>query len=119
GEYAAWHFDESTISNAVLGALRDRRQYCGAQQGAFMPYLNTSTEGYCGTGQEGGCDSFYYTSGSCRSVGNWGLHWDGDNAWCAAVFKMGATFGGNCGAGDQGFLNDCDCNDEEGEIYYR
>jgi len=118
-QHAAWHFNNSTISNAVLGALRDKQQYCASQQGAFMPYITTSTEGYCGTGQEGGCDSFYYTTGSCHGVGNWGLHWDGDNAWCAAVFKFGATWAGGCGQGDQGFLNDCDCNDENGELYYR
>jgi len=118
-QHAAWHFSGGTISNAVLGALQSKQQYCAANQGAFQPYINTSSEGYCGTGQEGGCDSFYYTSGSCLGAGNWGLHWDGDNHWCAAVFKMGATVAGGCGHDDQGFLNDCDCDDEQGELYYR
>lgn len=118
-EHAAWKFNGSTISNAVLGALRDKTQYCAQQQGAFQPYISTSSEGYCGNGQEGGCDSFYYTSGSCLNAGNWGVHWDGDGHWCAAAFKMGATVAGGCGQGDQAYLNDCDCNDEQGELYYR
>ncbi len=116
---AAWHFNGGTISNAVLAALRDKQQTCIAQQGAFQPYMSNSNEPYCGNGAEGGCDSFYYTSGSCLGAGNWGLHWDGDNHWCAAVFKMGATVAGGCGHDDHGFLNDCDCDDEYGELYYR
>ena len=47
------------------------------------------------------------------------MHWDGENAWCAAAFKMGATFGGCGSQGDQGFLNECACDDEQGELYYR
>lgn len=117
--HALWKFNGSTISNAVLGALQNKQEYCGANQGAFQPYANTSVEGYCGTGQEGGCDSFFYTSGACKGVGNWGIHWDGDNAWCAAAFKMGATWSGCGNPGDQGFLNDCACDDEQGELYYR
>ena len=117
--YAMWTFNNSTISNAVLGALQNKQEYCGANQGAFQPYASTSLEAYCGTGNEGGCDSFFYTSGACQNVGNWGLHWDGDNAWCMAAFKMGATFGGCGNQGDQGFLNDCDCDDENGELYFR
>ena len=116
GHHALWKFNGSTVSNAVLGALQNKQEYCGVNQGAFMPYLTTSAESYCGNGAEGGCDSFFYTSGSCKGVGNWGIHWDGDNAWCAAAFKMGATFSGCGNPGDQGFLNDCDCDDE---LYYR
>ena len=119
GEYAAWHFNGSTISNAVLAALRDKTQSCLYQQGAFQPYSQNSSESYCGNGGEGGCDSFYYTSGACKAAGTWGIHWDGDNHWCAAAFKMGATIAGGCGVNDQGFLNDCDCDDEQGELYYR
>lgn len=119
GVYGKWTFNGGTISNAVLAALQSKVEYCGVDQGAFNPGVQTSVEPYCGTGQEGGCDSFFYTSGACRGVGNWGLHWDGDNAWCAAVFKMGATWAGGCGADDQGFLNDCACDDEQGELYYR
>ena len=34
--------------------------------------------------------------------------------------KMGSTVGGGCASnGDYGFLNDCDCNDEHGALYYR
>jgi len=118
-QYAAWHFNGSSISNAVLNALRDKTESCLYQQGAFQPYSQNSSESYCGNGGEGGCDSFYYTSGACKGAGNWGIHWDGDNHWCAAAFKMGATVAGGCGHNDQGFLNDCDCNDEHGELYYR
>jgi hypothetical protein len=118
-EYAAWDFNGSVISNVVLGALRDKVEYCGAQQGAWQPYVSTSSEAYCGNGSEGGCDSFVYSSGACHATGGWNLELDGDNAWCAAAFKMGVTWGGSCGAVDQGFLNDCDCTDEEGEMYFR
>lgn len=117
--HAMWTFNNSTISNAVLAALQSKVQYCGANQGAFNPIVSTSVEAYCGNGQEGGCDSFYYTSGACQNVGNWGIHWDGDNAWCAAAVKMGATWAGGCGHDDQGFLNECACDDENGEMYYR
>ena len=117
--YALWKFNNGTISNAVRAALQDKVEYCAANQGAFQPYFSNSAEPYCGNGQEGGCDSFFYTSGACQAVGNWGIHWDGDGAWCAAAFKMGATKGGCGNPGDQGFLNDCACDDEKGELYYR
>ena len=117
--YAIWSFDNSTISQAVLSALQDKQESCLLNQGAFQPSISTSAEAYCGTGNEGGCDSFYYTSGACKGLGSWGIHWDGDNAWCMAAFKMGATFSGCGNAGDQGFLNDCDCDDENGELYFR
>lgn len=117
--HALWKFNNSPISNAVLAALQNKTEACLTNLAAFQPYFSNSAEAYCGDGQEGGCDSFYYTSGACQAVGGWGLHWDGDNHWCAAAFKMGATKGGGCTAGDQGFLNDCDCDDEQGELYYR
>ncbi|MSP60978.1 MAG: hypothetical protein EXR72_11660 [Myxococcales bacterium] len=119
--YAAWNFNGSTISNAVLGALRNKTLYCGTNQGAFQPFITNSPESYCGNGAEGGCDSFYYTNTTCagNNLNGWGMNWDGDNAWCASVFKFGVTIGGGCGLADQGYLNDCDCNDEQGELYYR
>ena len=117
--HAMWKFNGTTISNAVLGALQSKTEYCNVNQGAFQPYFSNSAELYCGNGGEGGCDSFFYTSGACKGVGTWGVHWDGDNAWCSAAFKMGATFGGCGNQGDQGFLNDCACDDEKGELYYR
>ena len=117
--HAMWKFNNTLISQAVLAALQSKKEYCGANQGAFAPYFSNSIEGYCGSGEEGGCDSFFYTSGACLNVGTWGMHFDGDNHWCAAAFKMGATFGGCGNTGDQGFLNDCDCDDEKGELYYR
>ena len=118
--YAAWAFDGTVISNAVLAALQDKTEACVINSGApFQPFFTTPAETYCGNGGEGGCDSFYYTSGSCLNAGNWGVHWDGDGHWCSAAFKMGATVAGGCTNGDQGFMNDCDCNDEQGELYYR
>ena len=116
--HAAWRFDGSTISEAVLGALRDKVEYCASNQGAWMPYETTSEELYCGNGSEGGCDAFVYTSGACHDVGDWAMELDGDNAWCAAAFKAGTTWG-PCGAVDYGYLNDCDCADESGEMYFR
>jgi cysteine-rich repeat protein len=119
GEYAAWSFDGSTISNAVLGALHKKEQVCIEQNNPFMPYVSTSSEGYCGSGEEGGCDSFYYTNGGCNEINTWGVHWDGDSHWCGAVFKMGATLSGGCGDNDHGFMDSCDCSDESGALYYR
>jgi hypothetical protein len=118
-QHAMWKFNNTVISQAVLGALQSKKEYCATNQVAFTPYFTNSSEAYCGSGQEGGCDSFFYTSGACQNLGAWGMHFDGDGAWCAAAFKMGATFGGCGNTGDQGFLNDCDCDDEKGELYYR
>ncbi len=117
-KHAAWHFDGSTTSNAVLGAIRDHKAVCSSQQNAWQPYINTATESYCGNGAEGGCDSFYYGNANC-GAGGWATELDGDHAWCAAAFKMGATIGGGCTQGDHGYLNDCDCDDEFGAMYYR
>jgi len=117
--HAMWKFNGGVVSNAVLAALQSKTEYCNVNQGAFQPYFTNSLETYCGNGGEGGCDSFFYTSGACKGLGTWGLHWDGDGAWCSAAFKMGATSGGCGNPGDQGFLNDCACDDEKGELYYR
>jgi hypothetical protein len=117
--HAMWKFNNTTVSKAVLAALQNKTEACLLNQGAFQPYFSNSAEAYCGNGQEGGCDSFYYTSGACQAVGNWGVHWDGDNHWCAAAFKIGATKAGCGNHGDQGFLNECACDDEKGELYYR
>ncbi|MBK7584409.1 MAG: hypothetical protein IPI67_29915 [Myxococcales bacterium] len=76
------------------------------------------SETYCGNGAEGGCDSFFYSQ-NCLGTTGWGLELDGDGYWCMGAFKLGATVGGSCGNADHGYLNDCDCNDEYGELYYR
>ncbi|MBI4700798.1 MAG: hypothetical protein HY744_06480 [Deltaproteobacteria bacterium] len=115
--YAAWKFNGSTISNAVLGALRDKIEFCKNEQGAWQPYLNTSQEAYCGTGVEGGCDSFYYTLGSCLGLGKPGTNLDGDHGWGASAFKMGAS--NFPMSDDYAFLNNQGCRDELGELYYR
>ena len=122
GEHAAWSFDGSTISNAVLGALRDKTEYCGWDVNVFSPYLNTSPEDWCGV--NGTCDSFIYTDGGCGGFSDWSLEFDDDGYWARAAFKIGATFGdgywGNgCGSADWGYLDYWTCSDEFGELYYR
>jgi hypothetical protein len=118
--HAVWDFDNAnSTSKAALAALRDKVMTCQLNKMAWQPSIDVSGEGYCGKGSEGGCDSFYYSGGSCQNIGGWGLMLDGDGYYCQAAFKLGATSGGSCGKGDQGFLNDCDCNDEHGELYYR
>ena len=116
GQYALWHFDGSTISNAVLAALRDKQPQCTAQQATWMPYLHTSTESFCGTGCEGGCDSFFYGNAHCASIGGWGIELDGDTGWGCAAFKLGATNGTNP---DWAFLDQAGQKDEQGELYWR
>ena len=112
-------FDTNPVAQAALKALRDKTATCLLNKTAWMPSIDVSSEDFCGKGAEGGCDSFYYTSGGCNAVGGWGLMLDGDNFYCKAAFKLGATAGGGCGKGDRGYLNDCACSNETGELYYR
>jgi len=117
--HAVWEFDTNPVAQAALKALRDKITTCLLNKTAWMPSIDVSSEDFCGKGAEGGCDSFYYTSGGCNAVGGWGLMLDGDNFYCKAAFKLGATAGGSCGKGDRGYLNDCACSNETGELYYR
>lgn len=119
GTHAAWEFDGSLTSDAVLAAFRDKIESCSLNQNVFAPYLSNSAESYCGNGAEGGCDSFYYTSGSCNGAGSWGLNWDGDGGAYASAVKLGASVGACGNPADYGFLNYSDCNNEFGEIYFR
>lgn len=124
GDHAAWDLANNPVGAAIISAMRDHNQICELQSSSFMPYTNTSNEPYCGTGQEGGCDSFLYTDGSCGDAQNWQLEIDGDGYFCGAAFKVGATyrdgnFGEGCGDDDYGYLDQCDCQDEFGELYYR
>lgn len=119
GAHAAWEFDGSVTSDAVLAAFRNKVESCILNQNLFSPYLTSSAESYCGNGAEGGCDSFYYTSGTCNSLGTWGLNWDGDSGAYASAVKLGASYGACGNPSDYGFLNYSDCNDEFGEIYFR
>jgi len=116
--FAIFKFDGSTISNAVLAALRNKKVSCLLNQGAWNPTKENSTESWCGNGAEGGCDSFYYSQ-SCNGTTSWGLILDGDQFYCRAAFKAGATAGGGCGNADYGYLNGCACQNEFGELYYR
>jgi hypothetical protein len=124
--YAAWRFTSSNpISNAVLAALRDRQKQCLVNSTAFQPYVTTSAESYCGNGAEGGCDSFYYTDGTCssKSRSGWGTNWDGDSGCYASAFKAGMVNSSDCCGcptdADWGFLNYSDAKDEFGEMYFR
>jgi hypothetical protein len=115
--HAAWAFDGSPVAEAMIGALRDKAPAC-ADGPAFNPYLDTSAEAYCSTA--GGCDSFKYTDAACNGASGWILELDDDSHYCAAAFKLGKATGiGNCGEVDWGFLDDCDCLDEMGELYFR
>ncbi len=129
-EYAGWHFNaNNNVSNAVLGALRDRQKQCIVDGSAFQPYLNNSGEAWCGNGAEGGCDTFYYTDGVCHTKtenGVWGTMWDGDTCCCSAAMKFGNVDcnGGACcgcisGGPDWGFLEPCTTRSGWGEMYYR
>jgi len=120
--HAAWTFGGSALGTALLAALRDKTQYCGVDINFLSPYLSTSPGTWCGS--DGTCDSFVYTDGSCGGFSDWTMMFDDDGYWCRTAFKMGATFGdgswGNdCGAGDHAYLDDCECSDEFGELYYR
>jgi hypothetical protein len=121
-EHAAWMFDGGVISNAVLAALRDKQTACLANEAPWAPYLDTSTESYCGTGNEGGCDSFMYDEG-CVSLPGWSLQLDGDLWYAASAFKLGwMRTGASCTPDpnwDHGYLNTSACQDEHGELYFR
>lgn len=123
--YATWDFDPgNAVSNAVLGALRDKSSACVANQSAWMPTFQNSQEDWCGTGDEGGCDSFMYDQGDCMGLPGWTLELDGDLYFAKAAFKYGYMFSGQsyCAAEinwDHGYLDELGCYDELGEMYYR
>ena len=116
-QHALWHFDAGNeISNGVLGALRDKKAVCLPQKVAWTPYSHTSSETFCGSGCEGGCDSFFYGNANCAGIGGWGMELDGDTGWGCAAFKLGASNGVNP---DWAFLDQSGQKDEQGELYYR
>lgn len=117
GEHAAWQFDGSPIANAMIGALRDKIAVCSVGP-AFDPFLDISTEDFCNS--VGGCTNFKYIDSGCNDTSAWVLTLDDDSHYCRAAFKLGkATGNGNCGDVDWGFLDECDCMDEGGELYFR
>jgi hypothetical protein len=124
GEYARWEFDETSLSNAVLAALRDKTEACIVHNPEpFMPVTSTSTELFCGNNSSAGCDSFLYGMGECLGGSAWVMHFDDDGWYCRAAFKMGRTLAspGNtpCSSADLGYMDACDCTAEGGELYYR
>jgi hypothetical protein len=123
GELARWTFDGTELSNAVLGALRDKQMACLMNRSpAFMPVTDTSTETYCSNGNKGGCDCFLYGMGECNGGSAWVMELDDDGYYCQSAFKMGATLdpqNNNCGPADHGYMDACSCTAEDGELYYR
>ena len=121
-EYAHFIFDSTALSQAVLGALRDKEQTCMANAvPAFMPVKSTSTETYCSSGNKGGCDYFIYSE-SCNGASAWVLQLDDDGYYCQGAFKFGYSLepgGTGCGNGDHGYMESCNCSKEDGEMYYR
>jgi hypothetical protein len=118
GEHAAWAFDGSPVADAMIGALRDKQEVCLEGSVAFDPYLSTSSESFCSSA--GGCDSFKYSASGCFGAWTWVLELDDDSHFCNAAFKLGGATGvGNCGAVDWGYLDDCDCLDETGALFFR
>src|SRR5512140_2614343 len=93
GDSAVWQFDGTAVSQAVLGALRDKQPACVANSAAWMPTPGTyrGTEPFCGTGGEGGRDSFVYTNGTgcTQPYAGWYLQLDGDTGCYNAAFKLG------------------------------
>jgi hypothetical protein len=129
GDTALWQFDrENVISNSVLAALRDKTTGCVSQQVLWQPYSYTGTEPFCGTGSEGGCDSFTYvdtTGPVCGPYNGWFLELDGDTGCYSAAFKIGMTHSGyetiGCELPDVNYLDDgpTTVDDATGELYYR
>lgn len=130
GDIALWRFDAANaISNAMLGALRDKTTRCLAQQTPWQPYFYSGTETFCGTGGEGGCDSFAYVNtseaGCASSYTGWYIQLDGDTGCYSTAFKMGMTHAGyesmGCELPDVNYLDDgpTTLDDNIGELYYR
>jgi hypothetical protein len=121
GEFARWTFDGSNVATRVLEALRDKVEVCisNVSEPAWVPDEETSTEDFCAD-QPGGCDAFKYTNTGCNGTMGWVLELDDDSHECRAAFKLGRTTPNDpCGLSDWAFLDDCDCDDEYGGLYYR
>jgi hypothetical protein len=127
GDHALWRFDGTVISNAVLSALRDKTASCFVAQVPWQPYAYSGTEAFCGTGGEGGCRAFVYTSGPgcANQYQGWYLQLEGDSGCYNAAFKLGMTHAGyesiGCELPDQNYLDDgaTTTDDRTGELYYR
>jgi hypothetical protein len=129
GDIAQWRFDpQSAVSNAVLGALRDKTVGCVAGQTPWQPYFYSGTETFCGTGGEGGCASFVYVDTAAPGCGpytGWYVQLDGDTGCYNAAFKIGMTHAGyediGCERPEANYLDDgpTTLDDNTGELYYR
>ena len=127
GNVALWKFDAtSVISNAVLGALRDKATSCFAQQTPWQPYLYSGTETFCGSAAIG-CDSFVYadkTIAGCQGYSGWYIQVDDDTGCYNTAFKMGMPHTGyesiGCEMPDVNYLDDgpTTLDDDTGELYY-
>jgi hypothetical protein len=129
-DVALWQFDPtSTISNAVLGAMRDKTVACLSNQPIWQPYFYSGTEAFCGTGGEGGCRAFVYVDttmmGCVSTYTGWYTQLDGDTGCYNTAFKMGMTHTGledsGCERPEANFLDDgpTTLDDATGELYFR
>ena len=131
GHYGLWHFNAAnSVSNAALGALRDKTPVCVVNGTLWNPYYtnDNSVEAWCGKGGEGGCDCFHYQFGNvlCNTSkqDGWQFELDGDSGCYAAAFKMGTGQPGyfpQCAPPDGNFLDDGPSSDDDkhGEFYFR
>ena len=132
GSHAVWDFAAANaISATALRALRDGTPGCLVNQTPWMPRIYSGAEPFCGTGLEGGCDSFVYTKVSGPGCGGnlyqgAFLELDGDSGCYNAAFKLGMTHAGyeamGCPVPDAGYLDNgpvTATDDNLGELYYR
>lgn len=128
-DVALWRFDAANaVSNAVLGALRDKTMVCLAQRMPWQLYFYSGTETFCGAGVGGGCDSFVYadkTIAGCQTYTGWYVQLDDDTGCYNTAFKMGMPHTGfesiGCEMPDVNYLDDgaTTLDDNIGELYYR
>jgi hypothetical protein len=117
--YATWSFSNA-IGQGMLDAMRDKTEICIRNGQVHDPLMETSSEPFCV--DSGGCDSFKYTDSDCFNTSGWVLTLDDDSYYCRAAFKLGRATspdGNDCGEVDWGFLDDCECGDEHGELLFR
>jgi hypothetical protein len=127
GDHAVWRFDGGVVANTALAAFRNKTLGCVLNQTPWQPTLYSGTEPFCGTGGEGGCRTFVYTTGvGCgNSYAGWYTQMDGDTGCYNTAFKLGMTHTGYEGIGcempDANFLDDGPTTDDDrtGELYYR
>jgi hypothetical protein len=128
GDHAVWRFDGGVVASTALAAFRNKTQGCVLNQPPWQPTLYSGTETFCGTGGEGGCRTFVYTTGpGCggNEYTGWYTQMDGDTGCYNTAFKLGMTHADyetiGCEMPDANFLDDGPTTDDDrtGELYYR